>query len=320
MGDFTVEQLIEGITAGDTRVISAAMNLVDDERPQAWDLLRRLYPLGGRAHIIGITGTPGVGKSTLIDGLIAACRAASLTVGVILVDATSPFTGGALLGDRLRMSRHYQDPGVFIRSIGTRGHLGGTSASARDLVLVLDAMGRDVILVETIGVGQGEVEIYEQCHTCLVLLLPGAGDDVQALKSGIMEIADIFVVNKRDLPGAERARRDVEAMLSLMPPDAPWRPPVFMTRADTGDGVEELWQGIGTHRGFCENTQAGAQRKLVAARADLRRLLAKRLQVAAEERVNAHGGLEALLEDLVARRRDPYTVVEELLAVKQSEP
>ena len=257
MTDFNIDELIEGITAGDIRAISAAMNLVDDEHPQAWDLLRRLYPLGGGAHIIGITGTPGVGKSTLIDGLIAACRAQSLTVGVILVDATSPFTGGALLGDRLRMSRHYQDPGVFIRSIGTRGHLGGTSASARDLVLILDAMGRDVILVETIGVGQGEVEIYEQCHTCLVVLLPGAGDDVQAMKSGIMEIADIFVVNKRDLPGADRARRHVEAMLSLMPQDAPWRPPIFMTRADTGEGLDELWQGIGTHHGFCEDTPAG---------------------------------------------------------------
>jgi LAO/AO transport system kinase len=262
--------------------------------------------------VIGVTGAPGVGKSTLVDRLIAEARRAGLTVGVLAVDPTSPFSGGAILGDRVRMSAHANDPGVFVRSMATRGHLGGLAAATGDAALVLDASGKDVVIIETVGVGQDEVDIVGTADLSIVVLVPGTGDDVQALKAGIMEIADIFVVNKADREGADHVVQSVTASLALQTFRAhEWRPPVLKTEATTGSGVDRLWEEVGRFRAH-ESPRHEARRR-AGHESRLREVLARRL-VSHVEKSLPPGEFERLLEDIAARRTDPYSAAAHLMS------
>jgi LAO/AO transport system kinase len=331
--------LVEAVLRGEVRAGARLMRDLDDRLPSAEAALRELWPHTGRAWVVGLTGSPGAGKSTLTDRLIALHRRAGRTVGVVAVDPTSPFTGGAILGDRIRMQDHATDEGVFIRSLGTRGHLGGLSRSTADLVAVLDAMGKDVILVETVGVGQDEIEITELAHTVLVLAVPGMGDDVQAIKAGVLEIADVFAVNKADREGADRTVRDLEGMLELRhitrppPPDhgaqhaivgeitAPqaevtdWEPPIVKTVAATGEGIDAL--GAALHRHFDHLATTGQRqvRDIARARAGFVAILRERLLAGALGRLEAEvGRLDAVAARIAARQADPYQLAEELAA------
>ena len=299
--------LSEGVLRGDVRAAARLMRDLDDRVPAAMDELRRLHPHTGRAFVLGITGNPGGGKSTVVDALIDRYRKQGKKVGVVAVDPTSPFTGGAILGDRIRMQRHATDPGVFIRSLATRGHLGGLSRSTIDVVSVLDAMGFDIVIIETVGVGQDEVEIISTAHTAVVVTVPGLGDDIQAIKAGILEIADVLVVNKADREGADRTVRDLTHMLDLrsgQPVE------ILKTVATTGEGIDELVQAIDRHRA----KQDGSRRAKSRAAAQLLELVKDRLLVAARSALDARGGLDALAEEIAERRRDPYAIADEVVA------
>jgi LAO/AO transport system kinase len=305
--------LAERVLTGDVRAIARAISLVEDDRPAAAPLIRTLFPHTGRATLVGITGPPGAGKSTLVDRLVSGARAAGETVGVIAVDPTSPFTGGSILGDRLRMQAHAADKDVFIRSMATRGHLGGLARTTSDAALVLDAAGKSMVIVETVGVGQDEVDIVRTADVSVVVLVPGTGDDVQALKAGIMEIADVYVVNKADRDGADRMVTSIESNLALQAfPAGAWRPPIVKTEATTGAGVAELWQAI---RGFLAHT-AGERPRRRAARHEhrLRELLAQRFVAHVEQTVLAPGEFAALVERIARREIDPYSAAADLLA------
>jgi len=312
--------LAERVLAGDPRAVARAISLIEDESPAAADLVRAIFPRTGRAYLVGVTGPPGAGKSTLVDRLTSELRRAGRSVGVIAVDPTSPFTGGAVLGDRLRMQSHAADEAVFIRSMATRGHLGGLARATGDAALVLDAAGKQVILIETVGVGQDEVDIIRTADLSIVTLVPGAGDDVQALKAGIMEIADIFVVNKADREGADRLVAQVEANLALRAyaPEE-WRPPILKTMATTGMGVPELTATIWAFREWSERRRS-APGPAVSARQRsrleyrLRELVAQRFMDHLQRDVLAEHELAAIVDRIAAREVDPYTAATELLA------
>ncbi len=297
---------------GDLRSVARAISLIEDCAPEGEALVRRIYGRTGRAYLVGVTGPPGVGKSTLVDRLIGEARKSGQTVGVIGIDPTSPFTGGAVLGDRVRMSRHSQDPGVFIRSMATRGHLGGLACATSDAALVLDASGRDIILIETVGVGQDEVDIVRAADLSVVTLVPGAGDEVQALKAGIMEIADIFVVNKADREGADGVVSSIISSLALAEiPEGAWRPPVLKTVATEGRGVAELWAAVGAFRRH--SPDAGMKRQVIRQESRLRELLAQRY-VEQVDRVVPPEEFQQFVTDVAERRVDPYSAVEAIMS------
>ncbi|MGQ9920948.1 MAG: methylmalonyl Co-A mutase-associated GTPase MeaB [Desulfobacca sp.] len=320
--------IIAQIRRGDIRATARLLRALDDGEPQAREVLKGLYPYTGRAHVVGITGSPGVGKSTLTDQMIQYLRQREVTVGVVAVDPTSPFSGGAILGDRIRMQRHATDEGVFIRSLATRGHFGGLTASARAVINVLDAMGKDVILVETVGVGQDEVDIVHAAHTTIVITVPGLGDDIQAIKAGILEIGDLFVVNKADREGADRTYQDLVTMIDMRQTAAGedgWRPQVFKTDALTNTGVAELMAAVKAHWDFLhqDGGRRLAQRLAPRLCQELLDLVLQGIRQAILPRLLAEVDLEQVLTDIAARKTDPYTVSDALvdkLAAKMAAP
>jgi LAO/AO transport system kinase len=306
-----LSHLAARILDGDARAIARGISLVEDDPDAGAELVRELFSRSGRAFYVGVTGAPGAGKSTLVDHLVARWRGAGSTVGVIAVDPTSPYSGGAMLGDRVRMQAHAQDAGVFIRSMATRGHLGGLARATSDAAMVLDAAGKDFVVIETVGVGQDEVDIIRTADVSIVVLVPGMGDEVQALKAGIMEIADIFVVNKSDRDGADRTAADIESLLSLQVfTKDDWRPPIVRTEATAGAGIDRLVEAVDRFRTHSDALLALRRRNRVGTQ--LRAILADRLMKRVESRI-AGLEMERLIDRIATRETDPYTAAEEIL-------
>jgi LAO/AO transport system kinase len=310
--EWTLESLAAGVRAGDKRALARAITLVENGAPVAYELVREIYPDTGRAYSVGVTGPPGVGKSSLISTLVRHVRALERSVGVLSVDPSSPFTHGALLGDRIRLADHFLDPEVFIRSMGTRGHLGGLAETTLQVMLVLDAAGKDLLFLETVGAGQSEVEVIGIADTVLLVLMPGSGDSIQALKAGIMEIPDVIAINKMDHPAAKTMMSEVRSILSL-DRDRSWRPPIVLTEAVRGEGVEELWGKVEEHRAHLEADGQLEERR--------RTNLAKEVFAVASARAKEHlqravaddPELRRLLDEVQRRQLDPLTAVREIM-------
>jgi LAO/AO transport system kinase len=310
--EWTRESLLEGVRSGDRRALARAITLVENADPLAYEVVRELYPETGHAYAVGITGPPGVGKSTLISALVRHIRALGQTVGVISVDPSSPFSQGALLGDRIRLSDHFLDPGVFIRSMGTRGHLGGLAEATLQALLVLDAAGRDLVFLETVGTGQSEIEVISVADTVVLALMPGSGDSVQALKAGIMEIPDVIVVNKKDHPAAKTMLNEVRSILSL-DKERDWRPPIVLTEALEEEGIAELWDKIVEHRTHLESNGLLDERRRKNLAGEVFAVASARAKTHLERAVADDPELRRLLDEVQARELDPLTAVKEIL-------
>lgn len=307
------DSVIGRITAGDLNAVARAISKVEDGAADAAELMKQIFPRTGRALVIGITGAPGAGKSSLVDKLATVYRKRGERVGIIAVDPSSPFSGGAILGDRIRMQTLSLDKGVFIRSMATRGNLGGLARATVDAVAILDAAGYAKIIIETVGVGQDEVEIVKTADVCVVVLVPGMGDDVQAMKAGIMEIGDIFAINKADREGVLRTEKEVEALLSLVMREDGWQPPIVKTVAIENKGIEELASAIDQCRDAQQKTDATGARRQAIARWRILELLRERLLAQALNGNSASETLDRLAAEVASKQRDPYSAVDELL-------
>jgi LAO/AO transport system kinase len=299
------------LRSGDVRALARAISTVENRAPGWSDLLKALFPHSGRARVIGLTGPPGAGKSTLVDQMARLYRKQESTVGIIAVDPTSPYTGGAILGDRIRMQDHFSDPGIYIRSMATRGSLGGLARTTADVTTVLDASGRDVILIETVGVGQDEVDIVRLADITVVILVPGMGDDVQTIKAGIMEIADIFVINKSDREGAERVEREIRALQSLSVRHDGWTPPIVKTVASDGTGVPELAEAITSYEAYLQKENRAHEKSVQNWQERLVEMLRDVMLEKAREQLG-DGNVARLAAEVAEHKRDPYTLVEEI--------
>jgi LAO/AO transport system kinase len=310
--EWTREALLEGVRSDDRRALARAITLVENSDPLAYELVRDLYPETGHSYAVGVTGPPGVGKSSLISALVRHVRSQERTVGVISVDPSSPFSKGALLGDRIRLSDHFLDPGVFIRSMGTRGHLGGLAEATLQALLLLDAAGRDVIFLETVGTGQSEIEVIGVADTVLLVLMPGSGDSVQALKAGIMEIPDVIAVNKREHPAAKTMLNEVRSILAL-DMESKWRPPIVLTEAIKSEGIEELWQQVAAHREHLESNGLLDERRRRNLAREVFSVASARAKTHLEQAVGDDPELRRLLDEVKQRELDPLTAVREIL-------
>jgi GTPase len=310
-----LETLITSLRSGDARALARAISTVENRAPGWSDLLKALFPHTGKARVIGMTGAPGAGKSTLVDQLAKLYRKEDRTVGIVAVDPTSPYTGGAILGDRIRMQDHFADPGIYIRSMATRGSLGGLARATADVTTVLDASGRDVILIETVGVGQDEVDIVRLVDITVVILVPGMGDDVQTIKAGIMEIADIFVINKSDREGAERVEREIRALQSLAMRHDGWTPPIVKTVASEGIGVQELAAAVAEYESYLQQENRALKKTVENWRERLIEMLRDAMLEKARSQVS-DAALVRLASDVAEHKRDPYTLIEEITGDK----
>ena len=308
----------EKVINGDVRAVARLIRDIDDGIPEVRETLKALYAHTGKAHVVGITGAPGVGKSTMVDQMVYYLRKKEKTVGVLAVDPTSPFSGGAILGDRIRMQRHSLDDGVFIRSMATRGNFGGLSQSTGSAIDVLDAMGKDYVIIETVGVGQDEVDVVKSAQTTVILVIPGMGDDIQAIKAGILEIGDIFVINKADREGADKTFNDLAMMLDMDPgkyEGGRWKPPILKSEAVLDRGVEELLEEIENHRKYLAESESSAsvERRNETVRAELTEMVKSRLIEEVFERLTVSGDFEKAVESVAAGEVDPYTACDNLL-------
>ena len=309
---WTLEALLAGVRSGDRRALARAITLIENTDALAYELIRELYPETGRSYSVGVTGPPGVGKSSLISALVRHVRATGAGVGVISVDPSSPFTQGALLGDRIRLADHFLDPDVFIRSMGTRGHLGGIAEATLQAALVLDAAGKDLLFLETVGTGQSEVEIISIADTVLLVLMPGSGDSIQALKAGIMEIPDVIAVNKSDHPAAKTMVNEVRSILSLAEDDG-WRPPIVLTESVRGEGIEELWDQIAAHRRHLQDNGLLERRRADHLAGEVFAVASARAKTHLEHAVADDPELSRLLAEVQQRRLDPLTAVRDIM-------
>jgi LAO/AO transport system kinase len=310
----TVQHWVDRIRAGDVRALARAISTIEDNRPESRELLKAIFNFTGRARVIGLTGAPGAGKSTLVDQLAREYRKQERTVGIIAVDPTSPYTGGAILGDRIRMQSHHADPGIYIRSMATRGNLGGLARATTDAATVLDAAGKDIVLIETVGVGQDEIDIVRLADVTVVILVPGMGDDVQTIKAGIMEIADIFVINKSDREGAERVEREIRSMQSLAIRSDKWTPPIVKTVATDGRGIPELAAAIVNYEQFLQQKDLLLKKKISSWRERLIEMLRDGLLERLLNERLPEEEIARLAAEVAEHKRDPYSLVEEIVA------
>jgi LAO/AO transport system kinase len=308
----TKPNLAERLLSGDKRALARAISLVEDDDPQGWELVREVYPHTGNAAVVGFTGPPGAGKSTLIGALVKHQRAHERDVAVLSIDPSSPFRGGALLGDRIRLTEHFLDPGVYIRSMASRGALGGLAEAALQAALLMDASGKDDVFVETVGVGQAEVDVIDHADSVVLVLIPGSGDSIQALKAGVMEIPDIIVVNKADHPLTDTMVREIRTTLSLGPQEG-WRVPIIKTKAVRGEGIEELAKKLGEHREYVESEGMLSDRRRRNLMNEVIGLAALRLRRELEESVREDPKVQELLDDVVARKLDPASAATAIL-------
>ena len=310
--DWTRETLVERVRAGDRRALARAITLVESSHPLAYELVRELYPQTGRAYVLGLTGPPGVGKSSLIGAVLTHVRGLGQTAGVVSVDPSSPFSRGALLGDRIRLSDHFLDPGVFIRSMGTRGHVGGLAEATLQAALLLDAAGKDLVFVETVGTGQSEIEVIGVADTVVLVLMPGSGDSIQALKAGIMEIPDVIAINKMDHPAAKTMLNEVRSILTL-DKERPWRPPIVLTEATTDEGVAKLWAKVEEHRAHLAEDGSLEERRRRNLAGEVFAVASARAKTHLQTAVEGDPELRRLLDEVQQRELDPLTAVQEIM-------